>query len=256
MSDLKLAFEGALARVTLNRPAQRNAINSAMWRELPALVATITARTATKVVLLDGAGEQAFSAGADIIEMQRGLADPQSMRVMQEAVQVAQARWFELPIPSIAVIRGACTGGGCGLAVACDLRIAASDSFFAVPPAKLGLVYSLADTERLVALVGAAVAKELLFSGTRLDAMRALQVGLVNRVVPVTALAKEAETLAAEIAANSSHSVRAAKRVVNAAVSGDAAEQSATRQLYYESFSSSDFAEGARAFLEKRPPKF
>ena len=256
MSDLKLEFAGALARVTLNRPAQRNAINSAMWQELPSIVAKIAARATTKVVLLQGAGEHAFSAGADIIEMQRALADPDSMRVMQEAVQVAQARWCELPMPSIAVIRGACTGGGCGLAVACDLRLAASDSFFAVPPAKLGLVYSLADTERLVALVGAAVAKELLFSGTRLDAARALQVGLVNRVVPVTALTSAAETLAGDIAANSSHSVRAAKRVVNAVVSGDAAEANATRKLYYESFSSSDFAEGAHAFLEKRPAKF
>jgi enoyl-CoA hydratase/carnithine racemase len=122
------------------------------------------------------------------------------------------------------VIRGACTGGGCGLALACDLRLASPDAFFAIPPAKLGLAYSLADTKRLQDLVGPSRAKEILFTGRRIGATEALALGLVNEIVAADALAARADALAREIAGNAANSVRAAKTVVAMISSGVLAE--------------------------------
>jgi enoyl-CoA hydratase/carnithine racemase len=159
-------------------------------------------------------------------------------------------------MPTLAVIRGACTGGGCGLALACDLRLATPDAFFAIPPAKLGLAYSLADTKRLQDLVGPSRAKEILFTGRRIGAEEARELGLINEIVEGAALEARATALAREIAANAGNSVRAAKAVVNMISAGVLAETEESRRCYGESFSSPEFLEGARAFIEKRPPRF
>ncbi len=164
MSDLQVEFAAPAAWVTLNRPARHNAVTAEMWSALAAIARQIETMPSIKAVLLRGAGGAAFSAGADIAEMRQNLGHAERMRQMQEAVLVAMDAWARIPVPTIAVIRGACNGGGCGLTLACDLRIATPDSFFSVPPAKLGLVYSLADTRRLVDLVGPSRAKEILFT--------------------------------------------------------------------------------------------
>lgn len=256
MSELLTDIHPPVARVTLDRPDKRNALSSAEWRGLRTVAARIAADPTLRVVLLQGAGEAAFSAGADIAEMHRNLADPERMKSMQQAVLDAQADWERLPMPTIAVIRGACTGGGCGLALACDLRIAAPDAFFAIPPAKLGIAYSLADTKRLYDLVGPSRAKEILYTGRRLGAEEALRIGLINEIVSADALAARADSLAREIAGNAANSVRAAKVVVDMISSGVLAETTDSRRFYDESFSSPEFAEGARAFMERRPPRF
>jgi len=256
MPDIQIEWSPPLARVTLNRPDKRNAVTSAMWQELEALARRVATDPALRVVLIGGAGDVAFSAGADIIEMQRSLAEPARMRVMQQAVQDAQEAWARIPIPTIAVIRGACTGGGCGLSLACDLRLATPDAFFSVPPAKLGLAYSLADTKRLSDLVGPSRAKEILYTGRRIDASEALSLGLINDIVAADELEARAGALAALIAGNAGNSVRAAKAVVNMICSGVSAETAESRAYYDESFSSPEFLEGARAFLEKRRPRF
>jgi enoyl-CoA hydratase/carnithine racemase len=178
------------------------------------------------------------------------------MREMQAAVQVAQDVWARLTPPTIAVVHGACTGGGCGLALACDLRLAARDSFFAIPPSKLGLVYSLADTKRLVDLVGPSFAKEMLFTGRRVPAQEAYDCGLVNHLFGADELDDAAREFALGIAQNAQNSVRGAKRVVAALVDGAVAETPETRAWYDDAFATPEFAEGARAFLEKRPPRF
>jgi enoyl-CoA hydratase/carnithine racemase len=256
MSELLTDIHPPVARVTIDRPDKRNALSSAEWQGLRAVAAQLAADPALRVVLLQGAGDAAFSAGADIAEMQRNLADPVRMKAMQQVVLDAQADWERLPMPTIAVIRGACTGGGCGLALACDLRLASPDAFFAIPPAKLGLAYSLADTKRLQDLVGPSRAKEILFTGRRVGAAEALAIGLVNELVAADALASRADALAREIAANAANSVRAAKTVVAMIASGVLAETPESRRFYDESFGSPEFAEGARAFMEKRPPRF
>lgn len=256
MSELLTDIVPPIGRVTLNRPDKRNALNSAMWMELTHLAARLSQDDRLRVVLLTGAGHEAFSAGADIIEMRQSLADPPKMQTMQQAVLDAQVAWERIPIPTIAMIRGACTGGGCGLALSCDLRLATPDAFFAIPPAKLGLAYSLADTKRLYDLVGPSRTKEILFTGRRIDATEALHLGMINRIVPSDELESYALALAGDIAGNAPNSVRAAKAVVSLISAGTDAETPGSKRYYDESFSSNEFLEGARAFMEKRSPKF
>lgn len=256
MTDIRLVREAPIARVVLNRPAQRNAVTSRMWQALPGLVDEIARDPSIRIAIMEGTGDAAFSAGADIAEMEAALEDPPRLKAMQDAVQVAQQAWAGIALPTVAVIRGACTGGGCGLALACDLRLATPDSFLAIPPAKLGLVYSLADTRRLVELAGPALAKEILFTGRRVGADEALRIGLVNRIVAADEIAGIARALALEIAGNAQSSVRAAKRIVNLIAAGELAETAESRALYDESFTSTDFREGAAAFRQKRPPRF
>lgn len=256
MSGLIIEVHPPVAHVTIDRPDKRNALSSHEWQALRDAAAHLAADPAVRVVQLQGAGDAAFSAGADIAEMQRNLADPARMQAMQQVVLDAQADWERLPMPTIAVIRGACTGGGCGLALACDLRLASPDAFFAIPPAKLGIAYSLADTKRLYDLVGPARAKEILYTGRRIGAEEALAIGLINHIIAADALAARADALAREIAGNAGNSVRAAKAVVDMISAGVLEETPRSRRFYDESFSSPEFAEGARAFMEKRPPRF
>jgi enoyl-CoA hydratase/carnithine racemase len=256
MNDLRVERDPPLVRVLLDRPAKHNAVTSAMWQALPALVSEIEGDIDVRVVLLRGAGDAAFSAGADIGEMQAALRVPDELERMQRAVQTGQAAWAAMDRPTIAVIRGVCAGGGCGLALASDLRLATPDSTFAIPPARLGLVYSLADTRRLVDAVGPAFAKEMLFTGRTVPADEALQRGLVHRLVTADQIDVSAQALALDVAQSAQSSVRAAKRLVNAIAAGARAETAESRELYDASFSSADFQEGARAFLEKRSPKF
>jgi enoyl-CoA hydratase/carnithine racemase len=256
MTDLLSDIHPPIARVTLNRPDKRNAINAAMWRGLHDVAVKLAEEPTLRVVLLRGAGDLAFSAGADILEMQQTVSDPQRMKVMQDIVLEAQLAWERVPIPTLAIIRGACTGGGCGLALSCDLRLATPDAFFAIPPAKLGLAYSLADTKRLYDLVGPSRTKEILFTGRRINAAEALHLGLINEIVEPESLDTRANSLAKEIADNAGNSVRAAKAVTAMISAGVNAETADSRRYYDESFYSEDFREGAAAFIEKRPPRF
>jgi enoyl-CoA hydratase/carnithine racemase len=256
MSELLTDIHPPVARVTLNRADKRNALSSGVLQALSDAASRLASDPTLRAVLLQGAGDAAFSAGADIAEMHRNLSDPPRMRAMQQAVLDAQADWERLPMPTIAVIRGACTGGGCGLALACDLRLASPDAFFAITPAKLGIAYSLADTKRLYDLVGPSRAKEILYTGRRLGAEEALRIGLINEIVAADALAARADALARQIAGNAGNSVRAAKAVVDMISTGVLAETAESRRFYDESFSSPEFAEGARAFMERRPPRF
>ena len=256
MSDILTEITAPLAFVSLNRPQKRNALSSEMWQQLPVIAANLAANDAVRVVLLRAVGGAAFSAGADIAEMQAKLANNEAMRDLQQATQVGQEAWSALPKPTIALIDGACVGGGCGLAMCCDLRLATPDSYFAVTPAKLGLAYSLTDTLRLVDLVGPAHAKQILFTGGQFSAEHALKIGLVNRLIAKAELEPAGRELANNIAAQAQNSVQIAKRMVNDILGGQRQETVASRALFTDSFSSAQFKEGAQAFLQKRPPQF
>ena len=256
MNDIRIDHKPPLAWVTLNRPDKRNAVTGAMWTALPGIAQDLAGRPELRAVLLRGAGDEAFSAGADIAEMQAILADPVGLQTMQEATQSGQEAWFDLPLPTIAVIRGACVGGGCGLAIASDLRLASPESYFAITPAKLGLAYSLTDTRRLVDLVGPARAKEILYTAGKFSANEALAMGLVNRIVPADRLDQAAETLALEIAANAASSLRTAKQLINGIARGQRLETPESTALFNASFRTPEFQEGAAAFQQKRRPKF
>jgi enoyl-CoA hydratase/carnithine racemase len=254
MTDIDLLFEPPLARVVLNRPERRNAISRAMWRALPAICASIEARGDVLVTLVEGAGGH-FSAGADISEFGNVYRDAAATRDYSDAIQHGLRATMALDRPTIAVIRGNTIGGGLGLALACDLRFCAADAHLAATPAKLGLVYGHAETRRLVELVGASRAKDLLFTGRRIDTEDALAIGLIDRRVE-TALEETVLGYARGLAVLSQTSIRGAKRAIDAIMAGMEAETPAYRALTESAALGPDFAEGRAAFAQKRNPKF
>jgi enoyl-CoA hydratase/carnithine racemase len=254
-TGLRLERDGAVAELVLARPDKQNAITRGMWQALIEHCAAIDADPGVRVVVVRGE-PPAFSAGADIAEFTDVFADETTARAYNELVQAALGRLERVGRPVIAQITGSCIGGGCGLAVACDLRFAAADARFGITPARLGLAYSLGDVKRLVDLVGPARAKDILFSGRLLDAEEALRIGLVDRVVPGGELARAVRDYASGLATVSGHSQRLIKRITRLVLDGAVAESEESRALRDSAVSHADFAEGRRAFLEKRRPRF
>lgn len=248
--EVRLVRDGPLALVTLSQPARRNAVSQAMWDALPGVFAEAAE---ARVVVLTGEGEH-FAAGADITEFEETYRTRASAEAALDRLAAAMEAVASCPVPVIAAVRGACVGGGCGLALACDLRIAAPDARFAITPAKLGLAYTLADTKRLVDAVGVSAAKDVLFSGRMIEAEEALSMGLCDRLAddPLAA----AREYAGGLAANAPGSLRAAKAVVGRIAGGQAADDGATRALYLDLVEGADFQEGYAAFLAKRKPLF
>lgn len=253
---LRLERTAGIAKLILNQPAKRNAINAAMWQALPAAVDRLEADPEVKLVIVRGADDRAFSAGADISEFPEVYATPERAEAYNEAVRVAQLALAELSKPTLATIRGACVGGGCGIALCCDLRIASRDARFGITPARLGLAYSFEDTRRLVNAVGPAHAKDILFTGQLIDAERAYQIGLINRLVEGTRLDDEAAAYAAQICAGSQYSVRAAKSVIDRIAAGADEADAELRAQLSGAFIGEDFREGYKSFIERRPARF
>lgn len=253
---LHLVIEAGAARLTLNQPSRRNAISVAMWHAIPAAIAAIEQEHTVRTVVVTGAGERAFSAGADISEFAAIYADPVAAAAYNAAVRRGQAVLRTCRVPVIAAIRGSCMGGGLGLALACDLRFCGDDALFAITPAKLGLAYSFDDTRQLVMAVGPVRAKDILLSARVLPAPEALRIGLVDRMVAASDLAALTDAYVQQVAALSPVSVALSKATINAIADGLTHAPPALDAAIAETFSSHDFAEGARAFLAKRPPMF
>ena len=244
------------ARIIFNRPHVRNAISTAMWRELPRLVRRLHAERSIRCLVLSGAGGKAFAAGADLGELPR-FTEPRTAREYEGLVVRALDGLLRCPIPVIAMVRGHAIGGGCHLAMACDLRMAGESAQFGIPAAKLGAAVSPGVVGRLVALVGPAVAKEMLFSGKPLPARRALAVGLVNQVVPDDQLESVTLALVHEIAAAAPLTVRHAKQAVTWFTTEALRRPPQDIQQHFtKGFTSRDFKEGLAAYLARRPPKF
>lgn len=252
---IRLEVRGAAAHLILNRPDKRNALNAAMWGLIPVLLERALTHDEVRLLVVSGAGGS-FAAGADISEFEQVYATPERAEAYSRSIATALDALAAFPRPTLAMIEGACVGGGCGLALACDMRFAAEGSRFGITPGKLGLVYTLNDTARLIRAVGVPTAKDMLFSGRLLDAPEALSAGLINRLVPVDRLAGEVEAYAALLAATSPSSARVTKQLIALVEAGQAEDDDATRALFLEAFSSADFQEGYRAFLEKRTPEF
>jgi enoyl-CoA hydratase/carnithine racemase len=254
MTDISVRFEPPFARIVLNRPDRRNAITRAMWRALPAIRAAIEAREDALVTLVEGAGEH-FSAGADIAELGEVYRDAAAARDYGDAVQDGLKALMDLDRPTIALIRGVAVGGGLGLALACDLRFCADDAHLAITPARLGLVYGHAETRRLTELVGPSRAKDLLFTGRRIETEEALAIGLIDRRVE-TALEETVLGYARELADLSQMSIRGAKRAVDAIAGGMSRETPGFRALTEAAALGPDFVEGRAAFAARRAAKF
>ena len=251
---LLLDRDGPVATLTINRPDRLNAVTFAMFSRLPALLAEAEAMAGVRVLVLRGAGRKSFSAGADISEFATARTTPQQAAVYDNAVLAAEEALATFPAPTIAAIHGHCYGGGCALALACDLRFASSGARFAITPAKLGIVYPLRATRRLIDAVGPSRAKFILMSGLDIDAARAAAIGLVDEVDDDVDAA--VDDFAAILAGRSAVTQRAVKQTVARVLDGATADDDAQAALRDAALASPDYAEGVSAFLERRPPKF
>ena len=252
-----LRRDGVVATVTINRPGQRNAISYAMWGQLAELMRQLDAERGTRCIVIAGAGGQAFSAGADIADFEQHRSNSVQGRRYNRAVDGLLETVAEIGTPVISMIQGFAAGGGCELAVATDLRIAAAGSRLGIPVARLGITIGHREMHGLVNLVGKGNALYILLSGRLLDAEEALRIGLVNQVVAPEQLAEVTYRLAREIAglAPLSHAVN--KRTLNQVLAKPALDLTpAEAELPLTQFDTRDYQEGYRAFLEKRTPEF
>jgi enoyl-CoA hydratase/carnithine racemase len=254
--DLRVEQEGAIATLTLNRPKSHNAINMGMYQALPDVVAGLDKDPEVKVIVVRGAGEKSFASGADITEFEKERGSAAAARNYNEKVAAAEQAIEGLSKPTIAMIHGYCIGGGAGLALACDLRFADTRARFGITPAKLGLVYSLESTKRVVDLAGPSRAKWILVSGQQIQAKRAWELGLFDELVEPDELEKYTYEFAEVITSRAQFSVRMGKEMVRRVVSGQVDDDEATIDIRNSSFDTEDYAEGVRSFLAKRPPEF
>lgn len=252
--SLLVEQHGDVAELVINRPDKRNAMTHQMWSELPALAAGLDDDPSVSVVILRSVSPGAFCAGADIEEYQAGIGDSDWSERSRSAIAGGLDSIRSMSKPTLAAIGGVCAGGGVGLAVACDIRVASHDATFTVPPARLGLVYPFAETKDLVLLIGPSQTKRLLFTGKRLTAAEALAIGFVDELADV--VVGRSRSLAAEIATSSQYSVRTMKQIINLIMSGQATETKKTWKLAGDALASDDHVEGVNAFLERRTPRF
>ncbi len=253
--ELRLEVSDGIATITIDRPKVRNAMTLAMWEAIPNVMETVTRDDAVRAIVFRGAGDQAFAAGADISEFERVRRGATAAQAYNDTVDVAIAAVQACLKPTVAMIYGYCVGGGMELAAAMDLRFAADTARFAIPAARLGIIYGVQSTWALVHLVGPARAKDILSSGRTFDAREAAEMGFVNRVLPPGTLEAYTYEYLQKLAANAPLSIRGAKIIINRITTGDLKEDE-VRKLILEAFDTADYREGVRAFLEKRTPRF
>jgi enoyl-CoA hydratase/carnithine racemase len=255
---LLMEKDGPIGWITFNQPHKRNAVSQEMWQRMPEYVRDLSADEAIRVVILRGAGNAAFVAGADISQFKdrrRNAADEEEYRRISAAGSESLAT---LGKPLLAMIHGFCIGGGVSIAITCDLRIAADDARFGIPAARLGLGYHYRGMEKLMGLIGPAYTKELFFTArTDFSAQDALRMGLVNQVVPKADLERFTRDYALMMSRNAPLTLRSAKASVEQLLRPAADRDLAMLdRLITDCFNSQDYQEGVRAFSEKRRPQF
>jgi enoyl-CoA hydratase/carnithine racemase len=249
--------EGAIGWMIFNNPERRNALSLDMWAAIPEILDDFSADAAIRIVVLAGAGDKAFISGADISQFENQRSNKEEVANYDRIASRAGQALSGCDKPTVAMIRGYCLGGGLGVALRCDLRIAAEDAKFAIPAAKLGLGYQYAGTKMLVDIVGPSYAKEIFYTARQFDAQEAWRMGLVNRVVPVDELEAYVRTYAETMGRNAPLTMKTAKMAVEAAIQDpDKRDLAAVQAMVDRCFASEDYKEGRRAFMEKRKPNF
>lgn len=255
MPPLAAEDRGSVRVLTLDNPAKRNAIDFGSLAEF-SLACAAAARDRVRCLVVRGAGDQAFSAGFDLDAMDAGDGDRPDLAV-ERAMEALEA----VPCPTIAFLNGSAFGGGCELAVTCDLRVARAGVSLGMPPARLGVVYAAAGLRRFLALVGPSRTREMFFTGRPVEAEAALAWGLVNRVVPAERAEAEVMALAEEVAHNAPLAVQGMKRILRLLEASHERgltepERLEISDLRTRAFQSADLAEGRAAFRDRRPPRF
>ncbi len=258
MTDKMLSSKhGHIGTMTFNNPERYNAVSFEMWERVGTILEDFRADPEIRVVILTGAGGKAFVSGADISKFgdERGTLEAQNKyNATTERIYSAVANF---PKPTIAMIRGFCIGGGLGLAIACDLRFATEGSKFALPAAKLGIGYGYLGLERFVSTIGPSQTKDIFFSARQLDAAEALQIGLINRVIPDADLEAITTKYAETVAGNAPLTVTAVKTITTEILKPESTRNlDSCKAAVQACFTSADFIEGRTAFMEKRKPQF
>ncbi|HYC44137.1 MAG TPA: enoyl-CoA hydratase-related protein [Burkholderiales bacterium] len=255
MDPILLARDGDIATVTLNNPSRLNALHKAMWQSLRDAMRALGRDTSLRCVVLRGAGGKAFAAGADISEFARERANAEQAKAYGTLIDEAMQAVARCTHPTVALIEGACIGGGLEIAAMCDMRICGTSSRFGVPINRLGLTMGYGELQGLLGLVGRAVTLEILLEGRIFDADEAFSKGLVNRVVPDDAVEREAYAIAQRIAAGAPLVARWHKQFVERLTP----RVELTPEEWdegYACFDTADCREGVAAFVEKRKPRF
>jgi enoyl-CoA hydratase/carnithine racemase len=254
-SKLAVSVSGSFATVAIDNVPKHNAVDLEMWEAFPPLVEALDRDPNVRVIVLRGAGQASFASGADIAEFATVRADAEGGRLYEAANEAAFWAVAHCSKPVIAMIRGFCLGGGFGLALSCDLRVASESAIFGIPAARLGVGYPPGAMKLVTAAVGAPAAKDLFFTARRLDAQEAHRLGVVQRLVRDGELESATQALAENIAENAPLTIRAAKAAIDAAV-GVAHPNVDSVALADMCFDSADAVEGREAFLQKRRPAF
>jgi enoyl-CoA hydratase/carnithine racemase len=253
---LVVTRDQGVVTIRMDRPGKHNAISYAMWSAFGRLMPVLAVDDDVDVVILRGTPTGPFSAGADISEFTTLRSDPVGARRYSEAVAAGEGALIAFPKPTVALIQGFAIGGGTQVAVACDLRVCDTTAKFGITPAKLGIIYALGSTARLVETVGAAWARWILLTGDLLDATDAHRIGLVHEVHAPDEVEARAYALARTLSERARISLTGGKVLVERAFAGRLEEDTEVQQLYAQSWSSAEYAEGVAAFLGKRRPDF
>jgi enoyl-CoA hydratase/carnithine racemase len=243
--------------IRFNNVARHNALSVDMWEAVPVLLSQAEQDMRVRLVVFSGAGEKAFVSGADISQFEDMRAAKEAVTRYEQMAETALMSIYNFPKPTLACIRGYCIGGGVNVAISCDMRIAASDAVFSVPAAKLGLGYRYSAMKNLVDLIGPGAAKDLFFTARRLDAQEALQLGLISRVCETEKLPALLSEYTSALAANAPITIAAAKAITKEILKpSPELDMALCQQLVRNCFESADYAEGRKAFMEKRKPIF
>ena len=255
--NVQILKNGHVGQILLDHPERHNAISTEMWQGLLDAALELGGDSEIRAVLLRGAGQKAFAAGADISEFDEKRTDSSANQAYDNVSDLAYQALSTMPKPLVAMIHGYCIGGGLAVALTADLRIAADDAKFTIPAAKLGLGYRASGLGKLVQLIGPSATKRILFLADRFGAEEALTMGLINQLVPKAELESVTDQWMQRICENAPLTIRAAKAGIDEWAKPESSQDfEAVNLLVDACFDSADYREGVEAFMQKRPPRF